>query len=41
MGCINPEPCWAWSDLPLEYRMIYRPLIASLQLRMSGRCPMG
>ena len=33
---LNPEPCRAWRDLRWAYRMVYRPLIAPLRLRVPG-----
>lgn len=33
---LNPEPCSAWPDLRLAYRLLYRPLIAPLGLRAPG-----
>jgi hypothetical protein len=33
---LNPEPCRAWRDVRLAYRMVYRPLIAPLRLRIPG-----
>lgn len=33
---LNPEPCRAWHDLRMAYRLLYRPLIAPLGLRAPG-----